>query len=205
MLRVIRFGLPAADADVFDVFATTVVIPRVTHGGALEVLVGRRLEGRVARYAVASRYAGFEEMVRLVGPDLHHAQFLGEWRDRLQEPVAEHFEAMTLSDPPSRSGDPSLLRIYTGRIAEADAGAYYDFVRRDAWPVIRERAQIVAALFGRRLEEGEHAISFVTAWASSATSGQDEAKAVPLRSSALVRDEHVEIYEVRASSLPGRG
>jgi len=196
VLRIVRFSLPAGQGSAFEAFARDVAVPRVADGGALCVIAGRSAVGDVTSYAVASRFTGFEAMVRVIGPDLSYAQFLGEWRERLRDPRAEHFEAVELEPAHTGSGTSRLLRIYTGRIAEADATEYYDFVRREAWPLIRARPGLVTAQFGRRVEEGQHGIAFVTAWSTDPTADAAEALATPLRSSPLVRDERVELYRV---------
>lgn len=199
MLRVIRFGVRIEQQPAFETFAREVGIHRMADGGALSVVAGRSDASDVARYAIASRFTGFDAMVRVIGSDLQYAQFLGEWRERLLAPHAEHFEAMDLEPASTGTGTPRLLRIYTGRLAEADAAEYYEFIRREAWPVIRARRELVTAMLGRRVEEGEHMIAFITAWSTDPGGVTPEARTVPLRSSSLVRDETVELYSVIGS------
>ncbi|HET7726481.1 MAG TPA: hypothetical protein VFK54_04065 [Candidatus Limnocylindrales bacterium] len=198
MLRVIRFGV-RMEQPAFETFAREVGIRRMADGGALAVVAGRSDATDPQRYAIVSRFTGFDAMVRVIGSDLLYAQFLGEWRERLQEAQAEHFEAMELDPANTGTGAPRLLRIYSGRIAEADATEYYEFIRREAWPLIRARPGLVTAMFGRRVEEGEHGIAFITAWSTEPEAGTPEAQAVPLRPSSLVRDEQVELYSVIGS------
>lgn len=194
MLRVIRFGVPAEQQPAFETFAREVGIRRMADGGALSVVAGRSDGTDRQRYAIASRFTGFDAMLRVIGSDLVYAKFLGEWRERLLAPQAEHFEALELDPVNTRTGAPRLLRIYTGRIREADATEYYEFIRREAWPLIRARPGLVTAMFGRRVEEDEHGIAFITAWSTEPEASTPEARAVPLRSSSLVRDERVELY-----------